>query len=69
MISFFAAPYEPSLSVIMTRGDLENNFIHVPLVAEPGQPTTDDVGELPAELECPLAYLLVADLNTPEREC
>ncbi|MGF7209961.1 hypothetical protein GGE65_004564 [Skermanella aerolata] len=56
------------MSVIMTRGDLENNFIHVPLVAEPGQPTTDDVGELLAKLECRLAYLLVADLNTPERE-
>src|SRR4051812_22985488 len=36
------------------------------LVARPGQPPTDDVGKLLAELESPLADHLVADLDAPE---
>src|SRR5690349_16305694 len=40
----------------------------MPLVAGPGQPSADDVGELLAELERPLADRLVADLNAAERE-
>jgi hypothetical protein len=40
----------------------------VPFVAGPGQPPTDDVGELLAKLEPPLADRLVADLDAPERQ-
>src|SRR3954464_13929503 len=47
-------------------GDLEHDLIHMPLVARPGQPPADDVGELLAELEAPLPDGLVADLDAAE---
>jgi hypothetical protein len=40
--------------IMLLAGDLENDLIEMPLVAGPGQPPADDVGELLAELERPL---------------
>ena len=40
--------------IMLPAGDLEDDFIHVPLVAGPGQPPPDDVGELLTKLERPL---------------
>src|SRR4029453_299797 len=40
----------------------------MPLVAGPGQPPPDDVGELLAELEAPLPDRLVTDFDAPESE-
>jgi hypothetical protein len=51
---------------MLPAGDLEDDFIHVPLVAGPGQPPPDDVGELLAELEPPLPDRLMTDLDAPE---
>jgi hypothetical protein len=31
---------------MLPAGNLEDDFIHVPLVAGPGQPPPDDIGEL-----------------------
>src|SRR5688500_12608539 len=53
---------------MLLAGDLEHNLIEVPLVAGPRQPSADDIGELLAKLERPLADRLMADLNAPERE-
>src|SRR4051795_1991773 len=49
--------------IMRLAGDLEDDFIHVPFVAGPGQPPPDDVGELLAELQTPLPDRLVADLD------
>jgi hypothetical protein len=38
----------------------------MPLVARPGKPPTDGVGELLAELKAPLPDRLVADFDAPE---
>jgi hypothetical protein len=54
--------------IMFLAGNLENDFIHVPLVAGPRQPPTDDVGEFLTKLKAPLADRLVADLNAPEHE-
>jgi hypothetical protein len=35
---------------MLFAGDLEDDLIEVPLVARPGQPPADDVGELLAEI-------------------
>src|SRR5690349_2938723 len=51
---------------MLLTGDLEHNLIEMPFVARPGQPSADDVGELLAKLEAPLADRLVADLDAAE---
>ena len=51
--------------IMRLAGDLEHDFIEMPLVAGPGQPPADEVGELLAELQPPLADRLVADLDAP----
>ena len=52
--------------IMLLAGDLEHDFIQMPLVAGPGQPPPDDIGELLAELQAPLADGLVADLEAAE---
>ncbi|GEO43588.1 hypothetical protein SAE02_77360 [Skermanella aerolata] len=57
-----------ALQIMLLAGNLEDDFIHVPLVAGARQPSADDVGELLAELQPPLPDHLVADLDASERE-
>ena len=52
--------------IVLPTGDLENDLIHVLLVAGPGQPSADNVGELLAELQTPLPDRLVANLDATE---
>ena len=54
--------------IMLRAGDLEDAFIHMPLVVGPGQPPADDVGELLAKLEGPLPDRLVADHDAPESQ-
>src|SRR3712207_3906643 len=51
---------------MLLASNLEHDLIEMPFVAGPGQPPTDDVSELLAELEGPLPDRLVADLDAAE---
>src|SRR4051812_34440324 len=46
---------------VLHPGNLDSDLIEVPLVSSAGQPPSDLVGELLAELERPLPHSLMAD--------
>src|SRR5260370_28126283 len=50
-----------SPQAMLHPGDLENNLIEMPFVANPGQATTDLVGELLAKFARPLPHGFMAD--------
>ncbi len=46
---------------VLYTNDRDRGLVEVPLVSSMGQPSSDPVGELSAELERPLSHGLVAD--------
>src|SRR5689334_8932240 len=52
--------------IVGLAGDLEHDLVEMPFITGSGQPPADEVGELLAELEAPLADGLVADLDATE---
>ena len=46
----YAVLVDGAPEIMLPAGNLEHDFIEMPFVAGPGQPSPDEVGELPAEI-------------------